>query len=283
MRRKILIGGLALIFMAPLITAQEMSITDNDDNVLLQINDEGDAGSLTLPQNTAVPGDSADKLHNVGGVLYWEDAQLGTGWTRTGTDVHLINSGDNVGIGVTDPDAKLEVNGQVKITGGSPGDGKLLTSDADGLAVWETRHQPRAAYAWGDLDFEVTGTGHNYNKAKSVSITVPAAGTILSTASGYVSWESANWDVLLAGIVGNWEGDPNSDWTAEVNWHQNRTIITDYNCTDATEQYTSWSVQRGFTVSSAGTYTISLWVEKWSSSAVVRVGDITMSAEYFPN
>jgi hypothetical protein len=45
------------------------------------------------------------------------------------------NSG-NMGIGTTTPGAKLEVNGQVKITGGAPGVGKLLTSDATGLATW---------------------------------------------------------------------------------------------------------------------------------------------------
>jgi hypothetical protein len=44
----------------------------------------------------------------------------------------------NVGIGTTSPGAKLEVNGQVKITGGSPGAAKVLTSDASGLASWQT-------------------------------------------------------------------------------------------------------------------------------------------------
>lgn len=44
----------------------------------------------------------------------------------------------NMGVGVTDPDATLEVNGQVKITGGTPGAGKVLTSDASGNATWET-------------------------------------------------------------------------------------------------------------------------------------------------
>ncbi|MFA6232963.1 MAG: tail fiber domain-containing protein [Bacteroidota bacterium] len=43
----------------------------------------------------------------------------------------------NVGIGVLDPDALLEVAGQVKITGGTPGTGRILTSDATGLASWE--------------------------------------------------------------------------------------------------------------------------------------------------
>jgi hypothetical protein len=44
--------------------------------------------------------------------------------------------GGDVGIGTENPGAKLDVNGQVKITGGSPGTGKFLTSDATGLASW---------------------------------------------------------------------------------------------------------------------------------------------------
>ncbi|KKT68486.1 MAG: hypothetical protein UW65_C0042G0001, partial [candidate division WWE3 bacterium GW2011_GWB1_44_4] len=44
----------------------------------------------------------------------------------------------NVGIGTTAPGAKLEVAGQVKITGGTPGANKVLTSDVDGLATWQS-------------------------------------------------------------------------------------------------------------------------------------------------
>ncbi len=38
---------------------------------------------------------------------------------------------------------QVDINGTVKITGGTPGDGKVLTSDASGLATWE----PLAVYA----------------------------------------------------------------------------------------------------------------------------------------
>ncbi|MBC7504087.1 hypothetical protein H7169_03875, partial [Candidatus Gracilibacteria bacterium] len=44
----------------------------------------------------------------------------------------------NVGIGIANPGAMLEVAGQVKITGGTPGANKVLTSDATGLASWQT-------------------------------------------------------------------------------------------------------------------------------------------------
>lgn len=141
MRMKTLLGmvGILVSFGLQAAAAQEMMVTDSDANVLMQVNDEGDAGSLTLPPAPAAPADNADKLHNVNGVLYWQDAQLGTGWTRTGSDVHLTNPSDNVGIGIAAPTggARLEVAGQVKITGGSPGADRYLVSDPTGLANWQ--------------------------------------------------------------------------------------------------------------------------------------------------
>ncbi len=283
MKKRVFIGIFILLCGISYAVAQEMMVEDSDDNLLMQVNDEGTSGSITLPQNATAPGDTANKLYNVNGVLYWNDARLSTDWTRTGTDVHLTNTGDNVGIGVAEPDAKLEVNGQVKITGGSPGADKLLTSDADGLASWETVHQPKASYVGGNSYADITANYSFYQNVKNVSITVPAGGIILASASGYVQWKSANWDLLLVGLIASHEGDPNHNWGAEDTWWDHRTIITDYNCTDDTDQYTSWSVQRGFSVSSGGTYTINVWCQKYSSSAVVTVGDISMATEYFPN
>jgi hypothetical protein len=49
-----------------------------------------------------------------------------------------IDSSGNVGIGITSPAAALDINGQIKIQGGTPGAGKVLTSDANGLASWST-------------------------------------------------------------------------------------------------------------------------------------------------
>jgi hypothetical protein len=43
-----------------------------------------------------------------------------------------------VGIGTEKPDATLDVRGSIKITGGSPDEGKVLISDASGLASWES-------------------------------------------------------------------------------------------------------------------------------------------------
>lgn len=66
-----------------------------------------------------------------------------------------INTNGNVGIGTTNPGAKLEVAGQVKITGGSPGVNKVLTSDAAGLASWQTP----ASAGGGDITAVNAGSG----------------------------------------------------------------------------------------------------------------------------
>jgi len=60
-----------------------------------------------------------------------------TATTTLGNSV-IYENGSNIGIGTSSPGSKLEVSGQVKITGGVPGSGKVLTSDASGLATWET-------------------------------------------------------------------------------------------------------------------------------------------------
>lgn len=45
------------------------------------------------------------------------------------------NSG-SIGIGVLNPGAKLDIAGTIKITDGTQGAGRVLMSDANGLAYW---------------------------------------------------------------------------------------------------------------------------------------------------
>ena len=78
-------------------------------------------------------------------VIGWDDADklyLGVYSSPTDTTISskvTIQSNGNVGIGTTDPGAKLDVAGNIKIRGGSPSAGKVLTSDASGLASWQSK------------------------------------------------------------------------------------------------------------------------------------------------
>ncbi|NCN07031.1 MAG: hypothetical protein GW946_04305, partial [Candidatus Pacebacteria bacterium] len=66
------------------------------------------------------------------------NAMIGYAQGSPGSLTNGLAVSGNVGIGTTTPGAKLEVAGQVKITGGTPGANKVLTSDSVGLATWET-------------------------------------------------------------------------------------------------------------------------------------------------
>ncbi|PWJ56916.1 hypothetical protein CLV98_10925 [Dyadobacter jejuensis] len=54
-----------------------------------------------------------------------------------GSKVVIKKDDGKVGIGTTAPDASLHVVGDVKIVDGNQGAGKVLTSDANGLASWQ--------------------------------------------------------------------------------------------------------------------------------------------------
>ena len=63
-------------------------------------------------------------------------------WDGTVLVSSSVFDNGNVGIGTDTPSTELEVHGKLKITGGSPAPGKVLTSDATGLASWEPIPEP---------------------------------------------------------------------------------------------------------------------------------------------
>ncbi len=75
-----------------------------------------------------------------GNISWVNPASFGGGsssWAVNGNNQYSSATG-NVGIGTALPDAKFHVQGQIKIADGTQGEGKVLTSDANGLASWVT-------------------------------------------------------------------------------------------------------------------------------------------------
>ncbi|GEM_PF-1883527 len=62
-------------------------------------------------------------------ITVWGDTPGNTGL--------FVRKGGNIGIGTTTPTAKLEIIGNIKITDGTQGIGKVLTSDPNGQASWQ--------------------------------------------------------------------------------------------------------------------------------------------------
>lgn len=76
------------------------------------------------------------------------DIVFGYGSSGAFTETMRIKGNGNVGIGTNTPVTTLDVNGQVKISGGSPGADKVLVSDASGLASWTNSSINTGAFAY---------------------------------------------------------------------------------------------------------------------------------------
>ena len=88
----------------------------------------------------------------------------------TGTKYGVYSFGEdrnyfdgNVGIGTANPAAKLDVIGKLKVTDGTQGAGKILVSDATGVAAWKTNQIAFESYISNALAVNVGGFGAAIN------------------------------------------------------------------------------------------------------------------------
>ena len=121
-----------MFLFSELISAQ-MTVKDSDTNILMQVNDEGSVGSITVPSGSA-PSAPTNKLYNISGSLYWSGEALATsgsagGWTDDGGILRLTTGTDNVGIGTSSPGARLHLKGT-----GFPSSFIFLQSETGGSA-----------------------------------------------------------------------------------------------------------------------------------------------------
>jgi hypothetical protein len=168
--------------------------------------------------------------------------------TNTLERMRITSAGD-VGIGTGTPGAKLEVAGQVKITGGSPAAGKVLTADASGLASWEYPVNTVLSGFTGS-SFTITDDCSIRYIPASVTITVPAAGyiTVESNTRVTLSHSNGTSDRMLLSIGDGAAGFCSAPEQDKVVWSIPAAVPT-----AAFEN--TFMVRRVFTISAAGTYT----------------------------
>ncbi|MBD8347826.1 hypothetical protein [Dysgonomonas sp. HGC4] len=100
----------------------------------------------------------------------------------------VVTSEGNVGIATINPDRKLTVNGKIQIKDGSQANGKILMSDANGLASWNGNVSVKGKYgSWrlSNRDFlESNGTitSHDAGTSGAVNFTFQNTGQVQLTA-----------------------------------------------------------------------------------------------------
>lgn len=99
-----------------------------------KIKTTGDAAYLVLEDRNG-----SAEISNWGGTLTLGGSASSPIIFRNGGYVEKmrIESNGNVGIGTTNPTAKLHINGSLRLVDGTQGAGKVLTSDASGNASWQ--------------------------------------------------------------------------------------------------------------------------------------------------
>ena len=122
---------------------------------------------------------------------------------------NIFDDNTNVGIGTTVPGALLDINGTIAIRGGTPGAGKVLTSDANGVASWSA-----------------AGSG----TVTSIATTSPVIGGTITT-TGTIA---LNTDTLAAWHAKMTAGNSAYGWgdwdTASVliHWSDTSEVVTKY-------------------------------------------------------
>jgi len=84
---------------------------------------------------------------------------IGNGTSTERSNALTILKNGRMGIGTHQPTQMLDIDGQVRIRGGNPGNGKVLVSDANGNASWEKKTYEIGEYAHGGVVFWLDETG----------------------------------------------------------------------------------------------------------------------------
>ncbi|MBU1012336.1 MAG: hypothetical protein KKG99_04975 [Bacteroidetes bacterium] len=157
-----------------------------------------------------------------------------------------------------------------------------MTGDGSGLS----NVRPKIAYAQGNLSVyfhEGMIPGLNLYEAqimREVTINCPGPGIIFAHASGYCDWESKEEDLVRIWFWPHPTVSPTSSW--ETPDFHNLRIVSDYQCADSSDQYTSWSISKIYTINSAQNFTVYVCADKPFTESKFLIGDVVLSLMFFP-
>ena len=120
------------------------------------------SNNIIIGTNISLPNATANSI-NLGGILFG----TGTYATTTGDPSITAQAGGRIGMGVVNPDSTLHVVGTMKFVDGNQGLNKVLTSDANGVASWQTPAGGDTTTASNGL----TETGNNIELGGSLTKT----------------------------------------------------------------------------------------------------------------
>ena len=204
---------------------------------------------------------------DTGSIQSWQitfDGQNGFGTTGATGPVPYFSNGSlalssitnspagNVGIGTASPQAKLDVAGTVRIADGTQGAGKVLTSNAAGVASWQPDAPLNSSYTAGlNSSTTLSGSGFNptlipystaatnlscYDDAGAFSnststFTAPAAGVYhfdVSLNTGLTT-ATASTNLTLVSVINGVTGPQYQTYTATGNYLP-PTVAYSFNC-----------------------------------------------------
>ncbi|MAO45336.1 MULTISPECIES: hypothetical protein [Leeuwenhoekiella] len=129
---------------------------------------------------------------------------IGAGTIAPNANTLILGNGVNVGIGTNNPQAHLHVTNSFRYVDGNEGEGKVLTSDAEGNASWEA---PESSGSTANKEIQILADDYNQNSSYSQSYVLDLE-AYPSTKSVFI-FRRTNSDfsrVRLRGIKGGTDG-----------------------------------------------------------------------------
>ncbi len=194
-------------------TDDKMTVKDEDGNVLMEVTDEGEAGSIYLKPLSLITS-STNKIYNIGSALYWNGTALGTagsagGWTDDGEVVRLSDIGDKVGIGTATPNVALHVAGNTGVLFEKTSGFAVIPKEGSGTRMmW---YPYKAAFRVGDVEGTQWDDVNIGNSSFAAGYDTKASG-FASTAMGATT--SANSEYSTAVGINNVGGGSGDTWIA---------------------------------------------------------------------